>query len=386
MVLPHINKANIKGKRILLRLDLNVPLKEGRISNASRLERALPTVKMLRKRGAMVTICTHLGRPKGKKHSDLSLSLLLEPIANFLGEPVTFTAGNLNETTPLRLRENLRFDPREEADDISFAKELAQGHDLYVNDAFSCAHRAHASTHGIAKLLPAYAGPLMHKEIDTLHHTVGQGKHPIVALVGGAKVSSKLLVLQNLALKVDHLIVGGGMANTFLAARGQNVGISLCEWDLLDEARQIILHAQKNNCQIVLPTDAQISPTPDEPQKAEIVNLENMPKDQMILDIGPESSAQISLLIESAKTLLWNGPLGLFEIPPFDRSTVALAKLAANRAKSGALNAVAGGGDTIAALSHAGVLDDFTYVSTAGGAFLEWLEGKTLPGIAVLEN
>lgn len=379
-----LDHLDLSGKAVLVRLDLNVPLSEGRITDQTRLERSLPTVSMLRQRGARVTICTHLGRPKGKVVPQLSLSVLIPAICEILGETVTLRAIGETSEAPLTLLENLRFDPREEKNDPLFAQELARGQDLFISDAFSCAHRAHASTHAIAKILPSYAGPLMHQEISALSQALSTGKRPMVALVGGAKVSSKLMVLENLVNKVDYLIIGGGMANTFLAAQGVEIGRSLCEHDLLVQARAIQEKASLAGCKIILPQDAQVATACAPDAQAMTVPIDQVPQDMMILDIGAQSSAEQMMILSQAATLLWNGPLGVFECPPFDMGTVAVARYAADCVARGSLGAIAGGGDTIAALKHAEVLDKFTYVSTAGGAFLEWLEGKELPGVKVL--
>ncbi len=386
--LPDFQQADLAGKRVLVRLDLNVPMKEGKVSDATRIDRSLPTVKALRAMGATVVIGAHLGRPKGQVVADLSLAPLVPELEARLGEPVALAeveTARAQEASVVLL-ENLRFNAGEEKNSPEFAAALAATADVYIGDAFSCAHRAHASTEGVARLLPAYAGLLMREEVSALEAAVGKGERPIAAVVGGAKVSTKLAVLEHLIERVDYLIIGGGMANTFLAAQGVAIGSSLCEPDLLDTAKAIMAKADAAGRQIVLPLDVQITPAFDAPDKASVVDVNAVPNDQMILDVGPASVVALEALLDGCKTLLWNGPLGVFEVPPFDLGTNAVAQKAAALSKAGRMTSVAGGGDTVAALKHAKALEDFSYVSTAGGAFLEWLEGKELPGVAVLQR
>jgi len=347
--------GDLSGKRVLLRADFNVPLKDGQVSDATRLERTKDTVARLTAAGAKVVILSHLGRPKGARVTEMSLVL-----------------------------ENLRYHAGEEANDPAFAAALASLGDAFVSDAFSTAHRAHASTEGLAKLLPSAAGLLMQEEIEHLSKALEQPERPLAAIVGGSKVSTKLDLLGNLVRKVDCLVIGGGMANTFLHARGVAVGASLCEKDLADTARQIEAAPLAAGCSIVLPVDAVVAPAIDAGDKAETVALDAVPDDRMILDVGPASIAAVNAQLAAAKTLVWNGPLGAFEFPPFDRATNAVAQEAARLTAAGSLLTVAGGGDTVSALIHAGVAEQVSYLSTAGGAFLEWLEGKELPGVAVL--
>ncbi len=386
--LPDFQQADLNGKRVLVRLDLNVPMKDGKVTDATRIERSLPTVRALRAMGAEVVIGAHLGRPKGQVVADLSLAPLVPELESRLGETVALAEIDQarQATAKVILLENLRFNAGEEKNDPDFAAALAGTADVYIGDAFSCAHRAHASTEGVARLLPSYAGLLMREEVAALETAVGQGERPIAAVVGGAKVSTKLAVLEHLLERVDALIIGGGMANTFLAAKGVAIGTSLCEPDLLDTARAIMAKAEASGRQIVLPLDVQVTPAFDAPDKAHVVSVDAVPADEMILDVGPASVAALESLLDGCKTLLWNGPLGVFEVPPFDLGTNAVAQKAAALSKAGRMTSVAGGGDTVAALKHAGALEDFSYVSTAGGAFLEWLEGKELPGVAILRR
>jgi phosphoglycerate kinase len=390
-----LDDIEVNGKRVLLRGDLNVPMRDGRVSDATRIERLLPTITELAESGAKVVVLSHFGRPKGEVVADMSLRPVCEALQAALGSRrVVFAedcigapAGEVVDTLAqgdVALLENLRFHPGEEANDPDFARSLAALGDFYVNDAFSAAHRAHASTAALAALLPCAAGRNMQAELEALSAALENPQRPVAAVVGGAKVSSKLDVLGHLVDKVDVLVIGGGMANTFLYAQGHEVGASLCEKDLADTARSILVKAGGAGCDIVLPVDVVVAREFKEGADATIVPATAAPGDQMILDFGPESVAVIEARLKSCRTLVWNGPLGAFETPPFDAATVAVAKAAAALSAKGALTSVAGGGDTVAALAHAGASADFTYISTAGGAFLEWLEGKTLPGVAAL--
>ena len=390
-----LDDISVAGKRVLVRCDLNVPMKDGKVTDATRIERSAETLKELGAKGARVIVLSHFGRPKGKRAAEFSQKPLVEPLAKALGRGVAFAEdciGPAAETAVAGLRrgevvllENLRFHAQEEANDSGFAKRLAALGDIYVNDAFSAAHRAHASTEALARLLPAAAGRLMQAELEHLSRALEKPQRPVAALVGGAKVSTKIDLLRNLVGKVDALVVGGGMANTFLAAHGVEIGGSLAERDMAGTARAIEAEAAKRGCTIVLPIDAVIAPTLKPNVESRTVDVKAVPKDQLILDIGPATASDIGRRLESCRTLVWNGPLCAFETPPFDRGTVAVAKAAAKLTQDGRLLSVAGGGDTVAALVQAGVIDRFSYVSTAGGAFLEWLEGKTLPGVAALK-
>lgn len=388
--------GDIKGRRALVRVDLNVPMSEGRVTDTTRIDRILPTIRELSQRGAVVALLAHFGRPKGQSTPDLSLKPVVVALAEQLGQPVAFTDDCIGEQAQraveslvpgeVILLENTRFHAGDEANDESFAAQLAQLGDFYVNDAFSAAHRAHASTEGIVHHLPAYAGRSMQGELEALEKALGSPKRPVVALVGGAKVSTKIDLLENLVTKVDALIIGGGMANTFLHARGVDVGKSLCETSLADTARKIEAAAEKAGCTLLLPVDAVVAETFAANAANRTVHLDAIGKDEMMLDVGPASIEAVNAAFENASTLVWNGPLGAFEIEPFDRATVAAARKAADLTRNGQLTSIAGGGDTVAALNHAGAAADFTYISTAGGAFLEWLEGKTLPGVAALSK
>jgi phosphoglycerate kinase len=392
-----LDDLDLNGKRVLLRGDLNVPVADGKVTDATRIERLAPTIEELCGKGAKVIVMSHFGRPKGKVVPEMSL----EPVADSLsaalgGKAVAFAPDCVGpdaasvieglESGGVALLENLRFHPGEEANDSGFAEELAKLGDAYVNDAFSAAHRAHASTEAIARLLPAAAGRAMQAELEALTAALEKPTHPVIALVGGAKVSSKLDVLGNLVSRVDAIIIGGGMANTFLHARGIDVGASLCEHDLADTVREIEAKAKAAGCEILLPVDGVVAAKFEAGAPARTVAIDAAPSDMMILDVGPDSVAELNAKLAGCKTLLWNGPLGAFEIPPFDAGTVAVAREAGRLTQAGGMVSVAGGGDTVAALNHAGVADQFSYVSTAGGAFLEWLEGKTLPGVAALEK
>jgi phosphoglycerate kinase len=390
-----IDQAEVKDKRVLVRVDLNVLMKDGKVTDMTRVERLTPTLKELAEKGAKVVLLSHFGRPKGPDPSQ-SLQPLVEPLAKVLGRSVTFApdcVGPAAEAVVAKLKagefalmENLRFHRGEEANDIEFAKRLARLGDLYVNDAFSAAHRAHASIAALAGLLPAYAGRLMQAELEALGNALENPKRPVAAVVGGAKVSTKLELLGNLSKRVDKLVIGGGMANTFLFAQGIEVGKSLCERDLADTARDIVAEAKKNGCEIVLPVDAAVAKEFKANAPHEIVAVDKVPADSMILDIGPVSVEQLNALFVNCRTVVWNGPVGAFELTPFDQGTTAVAKTVAKLTQQGTLLSVAGGGDTVAALAHAGVLEQFSYVSTAGGAFLEWIEGKELPGVTALEK
>jgi phosphoglycerate kinase len=385
----------VTGKKVIVRLDLNVPMKDGKVTDSTRIDRSAATLKELAGKGARVIVMAHFGRPQGKVAPEFSLKPLVEPLAKALGRPVAFAkdcvgapaeeaAAQLKDGDVLLL-ENLRFHAEEEKNDPAFAKQLASLAEIYVNDAFSCAHRAHASTEGIAHVLPAYAGRLMQTELDHLGAALGNPKRPVMAIVGGAKVSTKLDLLGNLVNKVDVLVIGGGMANTFLFAEGREIGKSLAERDMVETAREIVAKKPKG-CGIVLPVDAVVAGEFKAGVETKTVNINAVPKDQMILDIGPKSAAAIGELMKTCKTLVWNGPVGAFETPPFDQGTTAVAKAAAALTEAKSLLSVAGGGDTVAALAHAGAVDRFSYVSTAGGAFLEWMEGKDLPGVAALKR
>jgi phosphoglycerate kinase len=387
--------GDIRGKRALVRVDLNVPMADGRVTDETRLRALLPTVTELADKGAKVLLLAHFGRPKGAKHSEMSVSMVLDALQEVLGREIMFVpeiAGDVVTQSigiladgDIALLENTRFWPGEEKNDPELAKAVAANGDFYVNDAFSAAHRAHMSTEGLAHLLPAYAGRSMEAELKALEAALGNPEHPVAAVVGGAKVSSKLDVLTNLVTKVDHLIIGGGMANTFLAARGINVGKSLCEHDLADTANGILDAADKAGCTVHLPYDVVTSVEFRANPPVRTVNVHEVAADEMILDVGPAAVEALADVLKTCRTLVWNGPLGAFEIEPFDAATVALARTAAALTKEGSLVSVAGGGDTVAALAHAGVTEDVTFISTAGGAFLEWMEGKPLPGVDALQ-
>ena len=386
----------VAGRRVLLRADLNVPVKDGKVTDATRIERLAPTIEALIDKGARVVVMSHFGRPKGPDPSQ-SLRPLVAPLSRAIGGRVVHFAADcvgpeaaqvVSALKPgeVALLENLRFHPGEEKNDPDFAHQLAALGDLYVDDAFSAAHRAHASIEALAHLLPAAAGKLMQAELDALGAALENPLHPVVALIGGAKVSTKLDLLNFIVGKVDRLAIGGAMANTFLFAQGQPVGRSLCERDLADNARAILAAAQQRGCEVILPEDAVTAETLAAGVVTRTVGVNAVPATAMILDIGPTSVARIGAALKASRTLVWNGPLGAFETPPFDRGTIAIAKQVAELTRDGRLMSVAGGGDTVAALAHAGVVDELSYVSTAGGAFLEWLEGRVLPGVAALGN
>ena len=391
-----LDDAQVAGKRVLVRVDLNVPVQDGKVSDATRIERVAGTISELSGKGAKVILLAHFGRPKGKPDPEQSLKPIAEATARVLGRPVAFAGDCIGEAAEaavaamkdgdVLLLENTRFHAGEEKNDPAFAQALAANGDIFVNDAFSAAHRAHASTEGLAHLLPAYAGRTMQEELDALEKGLGKPKRPVLAIVGGAKVSTKIDLLSNLVTKVDGLVIGGGMANTFLAAQGVNVGKSLCEHELAATALDIMDAARKAGCEIVLPTDAVVAREFKANAANETVAVSAVPADAMILDVGPQSAEAVKAWIAKANTLVWNGPLGAFELTPFDRSTMAAAAFAAEETRAGRLVSVAGGGDTVAALNQAGVADDFSYVSTAGGAFLEWMEGKELPGVSALQK
>ncbi|MBG6116831.1 MULTISPECIES: phosphoglycerate kinase [unclassified Sphingobium] len=387
--------GDIHGKAVLVREDLNVPMQDGSVSDDTRLRSAMPTVLELADRGAKVLILAHFGRPKGQKNPEYSLSKITRPLTQVLGREVQFIPDCQGDAArdgiavmragDIAILENTRFHPGEEKNDPALVDAMAAIADFYVNDAFSAAHRAHASTEGLAHKLPSFAGRAMERELDALQAALGTPVKPVAAVVGGAKVSTKLDVLNHLVTKVDHLIIGGGMANTFLHARGVDVGKSLCEKDLADTAEAIFDAAEAAGCTIHLPYDVVVAKEfAANPPSVRTCNVHEVADDEMILDVGPAAVEALADVLKTCRTLVWNGPLGAFEIAPFDTATVALARTAAALTKEGQLTSVAGGGDTVAALNHAGAAADFTFVSTAGGAFLEWMEGKDLPGVKAL--
>ena len=388
--------GDLTGKVALVRVDLNLPMDGVRVTDDTRVRASAPTILELADKGAKVLLLAHFGRPKGEKVSTMSVSMTLDAVQAVLGREVMFVPEitgpvvtqsiGILQPGDIALLENTRFWKGEEANDPDLAKAIAANADLYVNDAFSAAHRAHVSTEGLAHLLPAYAGRSMEAELKALAAALGNPERPVAAVVGGAKVSSKLDVLTHLVTKVDHLIIGGGMANTFLAARGVNVGKSLCEHELASTCEAILDSADKAGCTVHLPYDVVVAKEfAANPPSLRTCNVHEVAADEMILDIGPQATEALADVLKTCRTLVWNGPLGAFEIPPFDAATVALANSAAALTKEGALVSVAGGGDTVAALAHAGAAQDFTYISAAGGAFLEWIEGKDLPGVTALE-
>ena len=386
--------GDIKGKRALVRVDLNVPMADGRVTDETRMRALLPTVLELADKGAKVLLLAHFGRPKGAKHSEMSVSMVLDALQEVVGREIMFVPEVTGDVVAqsvgiladgdIALLENTRFWAGEEKNDPELARAVAANGDFYVNDAFSAAHRAHMSTEGLAHILPAYAGRSMEAELKALEAALGSPEHPVAAVVGGAKVSTKLDVLNNLVKQVDHLIIGGGMANTFLAARGVHVGKSLCEHDLADQANAIMDAADAAGCTVHLPYDVVTSREFRANPPVRTVNVHEVAAEEMILDVGPAAVEALADVLKNCRTLVWNGPLGAFEIEPFDAATVSLARTAAALTREGSLVSVAGGGDTVAALAHAGVTQDFTFVSTAGGAFLEWMEGKPLPGVDAL--
>ncbi|MFD1951429.1 phosphoglycerate kinase [Sphingomonas arantia] len=386
--------GDVAGKRVLVREDLNVPMDGAKVTDDTRLRAAAPTIAELSDKGAIVLVLAHFGRPKGARNPDMSLALVVRPLSDVLGREVRFIddcqgadadkAIAQMQPGDIAVLENTRFHAGEEANDAGLAAAIAQLGEIYVNDAFSAAHRAHASTEGLAHLLPAYAGRSMEAELKALEKALGKPEHPVAAVVGGAKVSTKLEVLRQMVAKVDHLIIGGGMANTFLAARGVDVGKSLCEHDLTDTANAILDAADAAGCTVHLPYDVVVATEFRADPPTRTVNVHEVAADEMILDVGPAATESLGDVLKNCRTLVWNGPMGAFETPPFDTATVALARTAAALTESGSLVSVAGGGDTVAALNQAGVADRFTFVSTAGGAFLEWMEGKPLPGVQAL--
>ena len=393
--LKTLDNLDVADMRVLVRVDFNVPMKDGKVTNDARIRQAVPTIRELLDKGAAVVLASHMGRPKGETVSELSMAPLVDQLRRHLpstsvtfnsstiGDNAVAAAGNLKAGEVL-LMENLRFHPGEEANDPKFAAELAALADIYVDDAFSCAHRAHASVAAIAHLLPAAAGRLMEQEIDALSSALGDPKRPAAAVIGGSKISTKLAVLENLATKVDYLVIGGAMANTFLLAQGMAVGRSLAEADMVATVADIQQSAEANNCLIIVPEDVVVAPAFAENTAATTISVDAVPTDQMILDVGSKSVEKLVRIFEECHTVLWNGPLGAFEIKPFQQGTEAAAQAVAKLTREKGLLSVAGGGDTVAALEGAGVAGDFSYVSMAGGAFLEWLEGRELPGVAVL--
>ncbi len=396
MTFKTLDDVDLAGKRALVRVDLNVPMEDGRVTDDTRLQAAKPTVDKLRSGGAKVILLAHFDRPKGKVVPSMSLRPIVEPLAKVLGVPVAFAddcigqkardAVNAMQPGDVLLLENVRFHAGEEANDRAFADGLAANGDLFVNDAFSAAHRAHASTEALARRLPAYAGEQMRLELDALDAALGRPRRPVLGIVGGSKVSTKLDLLRNLVTKLDKLAIGGGMANTFLYAQGHDVGASYCEKDLAETARDIIRLAGQNNCKLFLPLDIVVAEKLAPGAPARVRPVGSIDEHERILDAGPETVERLCRAMDNSETLIWNGPLGVFEMPPFDKGTMTAARHAAERAKAGKIVAVAGGGDTVAALNAAGVAGDFTFVSTAGGAFLEWMEGKELPGVAALSR
>ncbi len=394
--------SSISGKKILVRADLNVPVRNGKISDNTRIIAAVPTINELLKQNCKIIIVSHFGRPKGRYDSSMSLSPLVDPLQDEINKlqrqdiQVKFASScigtiaknaidNLSDGEVLLL-ENLRFHEGEESDDAEFAEDLASNADYYVNDAFSASHRSHASITGVAKILPSFAGKLLEKEATSLQTAFETPKRPLVSVVGGSKVSTKIDILNSLASKSDYLIIGGGMANTFLYAKGKNIGSSLCEKDLKQNALHIIKTAKEQGCKILLPIDAVVSNSIEDTENTKVVDVDSVPNDKMILDAGTKSIISWHNAIVEAKTVIWNGPLGAFEFPPFDNSSVAIARSVAYETANNNLLSVAGGGDTLSLLSHSGIRNEFSYISTAGGAFLEWLEGKDLPGIEALKK
>jgi phosphoglycerate kinase len=389
-----LDDVDVRSKRVLVRVDLNLPTENGRVTDATRLDRILPTIREIADKGGKVILLAHFGRPKVGPDEANSLKPIALVVTQHLGKPVAFASdciGELAKAAIAKMRdgdvlllENTRFHKGEEKNDPAFVDALAELGDIYVNDAFSAAHRAHASTEGLAHKLPGYAGRTMQAELEALGKALDNPVRPVMAVVGGAKISTKLELIGSLMKKVDILVIGGGMANTFLAAGGKAIGKSLCEKDLLDTARTILRDAAAGSCRIVLPVDATVAQEFKAHAASKVVDVDHVGQSDMILDIGPKTIDAVERLLTEVKTLVWNGPFGAFELQPFDKGTVEVARAAARLTKDGALLSVAGGGDTVAALNHAGVGDAFTYISTAGGAFLEWLEGKTLPGVAAL--
>ena len=395
MTFRRLKDADLTGKIALVRVDFNVPMDHGAVADDTRLRSALPTIEFLTSRGARTVLLAHFDRPKGKRVPEMSLKPILAPLSALLGTSVGWADDCIGPAAQaavanlapgqVALLENVRYHAGEETNDPSFAAELARLGDLFVNDAFSAAHRAHASTEGIARRLPSYAGLAMERELSALDIALGSPQRPVLGIVGGSKVSTKLDLLKNLVTRLDKLAIGGGMANTFLYAQGHDVGASYCEKDLAETARNIIGLAGRNNCKLFLPIDIVVAEQMAPGAPARVRGLGEVDEHERILDAGPETVARLKRAMENSKTLVWNGPLGVFEIPPFDRGTVAAAQHAADLVRQGRLVAVAGGGDTVSALHAAGVADDLSFVSTAGGAFLEWMEGKALPGVEALK-
>ena len=392
-----IKDLDAKGKVVFVRADLNVPFKEGKVTDTTRIDRFVPTVKALTEKGAKVVIASHFGRPKGKVVPEMSLGQIAPDVEKALGQKIVFVDDCVGDKVAAAVKEmkdgdvvmleNLRFYAQEEKNDPEFAAKLAENVDIYVNDAFSCAHRAHASTEGMAKLKPNAAGLLMQAELEALDSALGNPVRPVAAVVGGAKVSTKLDLLGNLVQKVDMLVIGGGMANTFLFAKGVNVGKSLCEKDMADTAREIMEKARAAKCDIVLPVDVVVAKEfAENPESLRVADVNDVREDEMILDIGPKSVAEVNAKMENCKTMIWNGPVGAFETKPFDKGTNEIASQVADLTVAGKLLSVGGGGDTVSALKKAGVAAKMSYLSAAGGAFLEWMEGKVLPGVKVLEK
>ena len=389
-----LDQAQVSGRRVLLRVDLNVPMENGKVSDTTRIDRVIPTIREIADKGGKVILLAHFGRPKGGPDEANSLRPVAAAVSAALGRPVGFAADCIGEVAAkavaamndgdVLLLENTRFYKGEEKNDPAFVAELAKNGDIFVNDAFSAAHRAHASTEGVAHEMPAFCGRAMQAELDGLTLALGNPARPVMAIVGGAKVSTKLDLLGNLIKKVDSLVIGGGMANTFLFAQGKAIGKSLAEKNLADAARAILGAAGAANCKILLPVDATVAKDFKAHAPSRFVDVDHVVEDEMILDIGPKSIVAVEDALANTKTLVWNGPFGAFELPPFDAATMQIAKTAAFLTRDGKLKSVAGGGDTVAALNAAGVAGDFTYVSTAGGAFLEWMEGKILPGVEAL--
>jgi len=389
-----LDDADVSGKRVLLRVDLNVPTENGRVTDTTRIERVASTIEEIASKGGKVILLAHFGRPKGGPDEANSLQPVAAAVAEIVKRPVGFAADSIGKVATdaiakmkngdILLLENTRFYKGEEKNDPAHVEELAKLGDIYVNDAFSAAHRAHASTEGVAHKLPAYTGRAMQAELEALMLALGSPERPVAAIVGGAKVSTKLELLGNLIKKVDVLVIGGGMANTFLFAKGKGVGKSLCEKDMADTARSIMAEAEKSKCRIALPVDAVVAKELKAHAQTRMVDIDHVAEDEMILDIGPKSVVGVEKILDEIKTLVWNGPFGAFETPPFEEATFAIAKTVGKLTGEGKLKAIAGGGDTVAALNEAGVADQFTYVSAAGGAFLEWMEGKALPGVEAL--
>ena len=393
-----LDDFDLSGKRVLVRADLNVPLADGRVTDATRIERLVPTIREIIKVDGKAIILSHFGRPKGKVDPEFSLEQVVQAVAEETGHPVGFVATDWNDVDKARqaideapagsilVLENTRFHPGEEANDTELAKRMASLGDIYVNDAFSAAHRAHASTEAIAHLLPAAAGRAMEQELRALEQGLGDPQRPVIAIVGGAKVSTKLDLLENLITKVDALVIGGAMANTFLHAGGLGIGKSLAEKDLAETANRVRDKAEAAHCAVILPIDATVAWHFEANAPHRFYGVDAMDPEGMMLDIGPGSVERVKAAIDEARTVVWNGPLGAFEMQPFDHGTVEIARYVAERTRAGRVVSVAGGGDTVAALAHAGVKDQFSYVSTAGGAFLEWMEGKPLPGVEALKG